>query len=309
MKRLFLRWLLALVALATASAPLRAEVFYGIEANGIWSVDVNLGGPATQLTAFAAPLASPATLATRPSDGMLFYLDTQAVNPNLWRWNPLTPGVPAVLVGGTGLGAGVIRLVFDAGGTLFAMNSAAGATLWTLNPATGAFLTATPSSGAVTPGGGDICIHPATGVMYLVAAQSLYTVTPTGVVTLLGAVTGLPGNMTGCAFDHSGRLVTSPNATLYQVNTTTLAATALPNATGAPAFGDLATAPGRASDLSLNMTASSLTPGTTVSFTITVTNSGPDTDSGVQVTDLLPAGLAFVSAVPSQGTYTSGTGL
>ena len=50
------------------------------------------------------------------------------------------------------------------------------------------------------------------------------------------------------------------------------------------------------------MTASNATPGTTVSFTITVTNSGPDTDTAVQVKDLLPAGLTFVSAVPSQGT-------
>ncbi|MGZ5088783.1 MAG: hypothetical protein ACXWGU_16895, partial [Usitatibacter sp.] len=198
MKRLFARALLALAALLAVSAPLRAEVFYGVEANGIWSVDVNSGGPATQLTTFAAPLTSAATLATRPSDGMLFYLESQNANPTLWRWNPLTPAVAPVLIGGTGLGAGVIRLVFDAGGTLYAMNSGAGATLWTLNPNTGAFLTSTPTSGAVTPGGGDICIHPTTGAMYLVAAANLYTVTPTGVVTLLGAVTGLPANMTGC---------------------------------------------------------------------------------------------------------------
>ena len=197
MKRLFLRALFAFLALAAASAPLRAEVFYGIEANGIWSVDVNLGGPATQLTTFAAPLTSAATLATRPSDGMLFYLESQNANPTLWRWNPLTPAVPPVLLGGTGLGAGVIRLVFDAGGTLYAMNSGAGATLWTLNQNTGAFLTATPTSGAVTPGGGDICVHPSTGAMYLVAAANLYTVTPAGVVTLLGAVTGLPGEHDG----------------------------------------------------------------------------------------------------------------
>ena len=31
--------------------------------------------------------------------------------------------------------------------------------------------------------------------------------------------------------------------------------------------------------------------------------------TGVAVTDLLPAGLVFVSAAPSQGSYVSGTGL
>ena len=33
---------------------------------------------------------------------------------------------------------------------------------------------------------------------------------------------------------------------------------------------------------------------------------GPDAATNVQVTDLLPAGLTFVSATPSQGTYDSG---
>ena len=60
-------------------------------------------------------------------------------------------------------------------------------------------------------------------------------------VTLLGNVTGLPGSMTGCAFDRNGRLVTSPSATLYEVNPTTLGASALPTATGVTAFGDLGT--------------------------------------------------------------------
>jgi len=98
MRRLFARAVLAFAALLAASAPLRAEVFYGVEANGIWSVDVNLGGPATQLTTFAAPLTSAATLATRPSDGMLFYLESQNANPTLWRWNPATPAVAPVLI-------------------------------------------------------------------------------------------------------------------------------------------------------------------------------------------------------------------
>ena len=52
-----------------------------------------------------------------------------------------------------------------------------------------------------------------------------------------------------------------------------------------------------------------VTVGSNVTFTVTVTNNGPSDASGVQITDQLPAGLAFVSATPSQGTYTSGTGV
>lgn len=42
-------------------------------------------------------------------------------------------------------------------------------------------------------------------------------------------------------------------------------------------------------------------------FTLTVRNNGPDA-AGSLVTDLLPAGLNFVSAAPGQGSYTAGTG-
>lgn len=44
-------------------------------------------------------------------------------------------------------------------------------------------------------------------------------------------------------------------------------------------------------------------------FTITVTNAGPDTATNVVVTDALPAGLKLVSASPGQGTYDVATGI
>ncbi len=65
-------------------------------------------------------------------------------------------------------------------------------------------------------------------------------------------------------------------------------------------------------DLALSKTASTQTPnvGETVTFTVTLTDNGPDAATGAQVTDLLPLGLRFVSATSSQGTtYDSSTGL
>ena len=64
-------------------------------------------------------------------------------------------------------------------------------------------------------------------------------------------------------------------------------------------------------DLAVSKTASNATPnvGDTVTFTVTVTNNGPDSATNVGVSDLLPAGLTFVSATPSQGTYDPVTGL
>jgi uncharacterized repeat protein (TIGR01451 family) len=51
------------------------------------------------------------------------------------------------------------------------------------------------------------------------------------------------------------------------------------------------------------------TEGDTVVYTITLTNNSPDNATGVEVTDLLPAGVSFVSDSPTQGTYNSGTGV
>jgi uncharacterized repeat protein (TIGR01451 family) len=64
-------------------------------------------------------------------------------------------------------------------------------------------------------------------------------------------------------------------------------------------------------DLVVAKTVSNPTPnvGDTITFTVTLTDVGPDAATGVQVTDLLPAGLTLVSAIPSLGTYNAVTGL
>ena len=46
-----------------------------------------------------------------------------------------------------------------------------------------------------------------------------------------------------------------------------------------------------------------------VTYTVTVSNPGTISATGVEVTDLLPLGLAHISSNTSQGTYTSATGL
>jgi uncharacterized repeat protein (TIGR01451 family) len=64
-------------------------------------------------------------------------------------------------------------------------------------------------------------------------------------------------------------------------------------------------------DLALTKTVNDLTPnvGDTITFMVTLANLGPDTATGVTVTEPLPSGLTFVSATPSLGTYNSATGV
>jgi uncharacterized repeat protein (TIGR01451 family) len=49
--------------------------------------------------------------------------------------------------------------------------------------------------------------------------------------------------------------------------------------------------------------------GSSILFTITVTNHGPDAASEIRITDPLPSGFSFVSANPSQGVYSNAVGL
>ena len=96
----------------------------------------------------------------------------------------------------------------------------------------------------------------------------------------------------------------------FFTNTATLTGSSLPDTNGANDSGD-ATVEGQAADLALAKTVdnAAVDVGTDVTFTVTLTNNGPNDATGVAVTDQLPAGLAFVSATPSQGSYDDGTGL
>src|SRR5204862_43868 len=62
-------------------------------------------------------------------------------------------------------------------------------------------------------------------------------------------------------------------------------------------------------DLQVAKVVSNPTPnvGDTVSFTVTLTNKGPDAATNVTVKDVLPPGLTFVSASASAGNYNPAT--
>ncbi len=67
----------------------------------------------------------------------------------------------------------------------------------------------------------------------------------------------------------------------------------------------------KAVDLTLSKQVDNAAPdvGATVTYTIQLINAGPDTATGVAVSDVLPSGLTYSSSSPSRGTYSPTSGV
>jgi uncharacterized repeat protein (TIGR01451 family) len=74
--------------------------------------------------------------------------------------------------------------------------------------------------------------------------------------------------------------------------------------------GSVAWAQGEA-DLAVAKTVDNVAPGVgdTIVYAVELTNHGPDTATNIEVVDLLPAEVTFVSSTTTQGVYISGSGL
>jgi len=174
-----------------------------------------------------------------------------------------------------------------------------------------------------------VSVSPATGLAHDFTNPVAYIVTAADASTLMYTVTvykpftltytaGVNGTITGTTpqtvnYGANGTAVTAvPNAGYHFVqwsdgflNThrTDIGIDADLNVTATFAINPPATA-----DLSITKTVDNATPlvGANVTFTIIVSNHGPDTATNVSVTDTLPAGLTYVSSTPT-GAYNSTT--
>lgn len=181
--------------------------------------------------------------------------------------------------------------------------------------------------GSATRGNDDIdalAVQPGTGQMYGLAKAPGSSDTIVRINKADGSVTTVGNlglnNAEGLTFDVNGNLFTTTvsaggapagNA-LYSVNVNTGAATQIGTMDLAKyeaiACGPGTSPPEPVADLSLNKTAnrSAVAQGDHVSFTVTITNDGPDDATGVVVADGLPDGLSLLGATPSVGTYADG---
>ncbi|MFC4479175.1 PKD domain-containing protein [Flavobacterium chungangensis] len=116
------------------------------------------------------------------------------------------------------------------------------------------------------------------------------------------------------------QITATVNATGNYINTAEITASSQPDPNSTPNNGvtteddyaEAATTPTvQYSDLSLTKTVSDSSPivDTEITFELIVTNSGPQDNTGVQVTDLLPAAFTFTAYTVSTGTYNPATGI
>jgi uncharacterized repeat protein (TIGR01451 family)/fimbrial isopeptide formation D2 family protein len=129
-----------------------------------------------------------------------------------------------------------------------------------------------------------------------------------------GSYSSVTGDWTIGTIAPSGSVTMNIQASVVDhapmTNTASLAAVDEPQVSTANDSASVTITPPSA-DLEVAKTVDQVRPdvGDADSFTITLTNKGPDTATGVAVSDLLPAGLTFASADAGQGSYVASSGI
>ena len=297
-----------LVALALPRQSVRAQaadtVLYVVNNTTTLSVVTNR---TTGATAAVATLAfATSALARDPVSQRVYYLATNAATPvgRVAYYDPAT-GTNTIINSVGTAGDNVVKVTFNAGQLYAIGDSTHGSQLYTINPSTGVYTSAGSvrvgsAVGQFFPDNGDLAFDPFSGVLYAngnrpasAGGTSLYTINlATRVATQVGVITA--ANTQASLTFAAGVLYSGGGGgTLYSVNTTTGVGTLVAN-TG---FGyyDFATGPPVA-DLQITMAVSAgFAVGTAETYTLTVTNNGPYTASGITVVDTLPAGLQYTS--------------
>jgi uncharacterized repeat protein (TIGR01451 family) len=309
--RLLFALLAPLVLFALAPAANAQTSVYHIRgnatagSNNIWAINPATGAETLVYTGY--PGGNAATLAQRPSDGMIFYVinDGSGQNGAVYRFNPATPAVAPVLLGNIGpstSGGNVLsgfRMAFNNAGTLYYMSGGGGAdndTLYTVNQATGRATSVATITG--TGSGGDMAFSGAT--LYIINQnRQLYSATVAGgAATSIGTVT-FPGGATpgtiGLGVDASRILITTSTtaSNLYAITLPSLAASLVGALSGGTtATGDLSTTVITAPSITVTKTdgVANTYQGASLTYTVVVTNSGTYAVTAT-VNDTIPAGL------------------
>jgi uncharacterized repeat protein (TIGR01451 family) len=301
---------MALFAGRAGAQQLPDSTFFEVDfnTNGVFTMNRLTGVP----TSIGTLSFNTSSLARDPATGRLYYTSTNATMPAVngrVAYFDVVSRTNTILnnsgLNDVGVNDNVVRLTFSQAGVLYGIGGSP-ATLYSINTATGAYTTLGVVKVGTTAGpdlgqSGDIAFD-YDGTLYAAALSggtntALYRISmvPSGgvyVATLVGASVGV--QEAALAFGADGRLYMSgADGDVYIVNKATGAATLQVN-TG-NTFYDFATSP-RFADLSVAGSSPGLPKGGIAQYTITVTNTGPQSANGqITVVDSLPAGLTYAS--------------
>lgn len=255
-----------------------------------------------------------------PLTGRIYYLSTNAATPvgRVSYWNPATQTNTAVNTVGSPGNDNVVRLTFNSAGVMYGLGG--GGNLYTIGTSAPGTYTqvgtlpvkVTNRSNVNIPTAGDIAFGP-DGVLYAAAnctsgvagATCLYSINPVANPTALeiGTVVTLSGGavMASLAFGIDGTLYAgASNGNYYSISTATGVGTL--RSSGGAAYWDFAVMP-KFANLSITKTDSPdpVFVGNALTYTIVVTNNGPQAATNIQMSDPLPAGTLFQSATQPAG--------
>jgi uncharacterized repeat protein (TIGR01451 family) len=294
--------------------------------NNIWSVNLSTGVETRILTGY--PGGNAASLAQRPSDGMLFYA-INGTNGAVYRFNPATPNVAPVAIGNLGPTAsgadvsGGFRMTFNSN-TLYYMVGNAGTDanlVYTVDQNNGR---ANPVATVTdTNNGGDIAFLGNT--LYIIDQDlrlcSYAGLPANGAAGNCNTISIANSRSIGIAFSAGGQLLLqtvnsgADTSNLYSVTIPGLSVSPITALSGAgQATGDMAGANVPPPNLSITKTdgLSTVYRGGPVSYSIVVTNNGTYPVTGA-VTDNVPATVTGVTwncaaTAPSFCAAASGSG-
>jgi uncharacterized repeat protein (TIGR01451 family)/CSLREA domain-containing protein len=165
----------------------------------------------------------------------------------------------------------------------------------------------------------DIAVDPTTGILYGTvnnggSTDRLITIDKdTGATTDVALIT-VP-DIEGLGTDPTGQLwgTSGTQNVLYEIDKTTGAGSngrPIDNGGDYESVDCYGFSPTVTVDLGITKIVDNAAPAEngTINYTVTVSNAGPSTATTTQIMDALPAGVTYVSAVPSQGTYDNAMG-
>ena len=165
----------------------------------------------------------------------------------------------------------------------------------------------------------DLAVDPTTGVLYAAtnsggSTDRLITINKATGATADIALITVP-DIEGLGTDPSGQLwgTSGTQRILYEIDKATGVGSngrTIDNGSDYESVDCFAFSPTITADLGMNKTVDDPNPaeGDPISYTVTVTNSGPGPATVVQVMDLLPSGVSLIMASPGQGTYDPASG-